>query len=214
MGLFDRLRRKAGEGGKPDVGARAADEPCRRRSERFATTVLTCLMGEVQDLSTTGMRVLARQVPPVPPGMLIEFELESPTDAVTVVGRLVRVERRKPSGYDIGIEFQKLTPDLVAALDSLARHGAIRNRKTRTDAVVTAKAEVPDLYAMLGVAANASEEELQRGFRERARQYHPDVNKSAEAQVRFVELLKAYEVLKDPEKRRAYDAAVEQRRAA
>jgi molecular chaperone DnaJ len=62
-----------------------------------------------------------------------------------------------------------------------------------------------DYYEVLGVARNASEDELKRAFRKLARQYHPDVNKSPDAEVRFKEIGEAYEVLSDPQKRRIYD---------
>jgi molecular chaperone DnaJ len=62
-----------------------------------------------------------------------------------------------------------------------------------------------DYYEVLGVARNASEDELKRAFRKLARQYHPDVNKSPDAEVRFKEIGEAYEVLSDPQKRRVYD---------
>src|SRR5918912_1695657 len=62
-----------------------------------------------------------------------------------------------------------------------------------------------DYYEVLGVARNASEDELKRAFRKLARQYHPDVNKAPDAEVRFKEIGKAYEVLSDPQKGRVYD---------
>ncbi len=62
-----------------------------------------------------------------------------------------------------------------------------------------------DYYEVLGVARGVSEEELKRAFRKLARQYHPDVNKSPEAESRFKEIGEAYDVLSDPEKRRIYD---------
>jgi molecular chaperone DnaJ len=62
-----------------------------------------------------------------------------------------------------------------------------------------------DYYEVLGVSRTASEDELKRAFRKLARQYHPDVNKSPEAEMRFKEIGEAYEVLSDPQKRRVYD---------
>ncbi|MBX3386793.1 MAG: DnaJ domain-containing protein [Phycisphaeraceae bacterium] len=66
-------------------------------------------------------------------------------------------------------------------------------------------AEFQDYYGTLGVARSASAEEIQRAFRKLAREYHPDVNKSPEAEKRFKALNEAYEVLKDPQKRKLYD---------
>ncbi len=62
-----------------------------------------------------------------------------------------------------------------------------------------------DYYEVLGVPRNASQEEIKRAFRRLARQYHPDVNKSPDAEERFKEINEAYAVLSDPEKRAAYD---------
>lgn len=62
-----------------------------------------------------------------------------------------------------------------------------------------------DYYAVLGVGREASTEEIQRAYRKLARQYHPDVSKEADAEVRFKEVQEANEVLKDPDKRRLYD---------
>lgn len=63
-----------------------------------------------------------------------------------------------------------------------------------------------DYYAALGVERNASQEEIQRAYRKLARKYHPDVNKTPEAEEKFRQISEAYEVLKDPEKRKRYDA--------
>src|SRR5438067_9195519 len=62
-----------------------------------------------------------------------------------------------------------------------------------------------DYYEVLGVSRDANEDELKRAFRKLARQYHPDVNKSPEAEMRFKEIDEAYEVLSDAQKRRIYD---------
>ena len=62
-----------------------------------------------------------------------------------------------------------------------------------------------DYYKILGVSRKASQEEIKRAYRKLARKYHPDVNKESDAEERFKEVGEAYEVLKDPEKKSAYD---------
>ena len=63
-----------------------------------------------------------------------------------------------------------------------------------------------DYYSTLGVAREASQDEIKRAYRKLARKHHPDLNKEPDAEARFKEIGEAYEVLKDPEKRAAYDA--------
>jgi DnaJ-class molecular chaperone len=66
--------------------------------------------------------------------------------------------------------------------------------------------EYRDYYGTLGVAREASPEDLKKAFRRQARKHHPDVNKGdAAAERRFKELNEAYDVLSDPEKRKLYD---------
>ena len=70
-----------------------------------------------------------------------------------------------------------------------------------------------DYYDTLGVTRDASQQEIQRAYRKLARKYHPDVNKTSEAEERFKQFGEAYEVLKDPAKRKKYDTLGENWRA-
>ncbi|GLP98493.1 curved DNA-binding protein [Methylophaga thalassica] len=65
--------------------------------------------------------------------------------------------------------------------------------------------EFKDYYEVLGVKRDASLDDIKRAYRKMARKYHPDVSKEPDAEERFKEINEAHEVLKDPEKRAAYD---------
>jgi len=62
-----------------------------------------------------------------------------------------------------------------------------------------------DYYAALGVARDADAEQIKKAYRKLARTHHPDMSKAPEAEARFKEVAEAYQTLKDPEKRAAYD---------
>src|ERR1700677_5315975 len=70
---------------------------------------------------------------------------------------------------------------------------------------MAARVEFKDYYKVMGVARDATETQIKQAYRKLARKYHPDVSKEKDAEARFKEVGEAYEVLKSPEKRAAYD---------
>lgn len=62
-----------------------------------------------------------------------------------------------------------------------------------------------DYYEILGILRNASQQEVKSAYRKLARKFHPDVNKSSDAQTKFKDINEAYEVLGDEAKRKRYD---------
>jgi molecular chaperone DnaJ len=62
-----------------------------------------------------------------------------------------------------------------------------------------------DYYEILGISRSASQDDIKRAYRRLAREYHPDVNKSPDAEARFKEINEAYQVLCDPQRRANYD---------
>lgn len=65
--------------------------------------------------------------------------------------------------------------------------------------------EFKDYYKILEVADSASPEDIKKSYKRLARKFHPDVSKEPNAEARFKEVVEAYEVLKDPAKRKEYD---------
>jgi curved DNA-binding protein CbpA len=70
---------------------------------------------------------------------------------------------------------------------------------------------VENLYTILGVAPNASIDEIKKIYRSLAMRYHPDRNDAPGAEVRFKSITKAYEILSDPVKRDEYNQSVNHR---
>ena len=66
-------------------------------------------------------------------------------------------------------------------------------------------ADKRDYYDVLGLSKGASEDEIKKAYRKLAKQYHPDINKSPDAEAKFKEINEAYEVLSDSQKRSNYD---------
>ena len=62
-----------------------------------------------------------------------------------------------------------------------------------------------DYYAILGVKRDAGADDIKKSYRKLAQKFHPDVSKDPKGEEKFKEIAEAYQTLKDPEKRKAYD---------
>lgn len=212
-----------------------------RAGERYAAVGLRCAIGDVVDLSTQGVRVRYAQAPSVRVGDVFDMVISSESQKVRVRARVAWMRRAGVRAGELGARFEQVRPGVAAALVQLARFGFITTdpgagggfeddaHATRpangTPHVenpaaahgappVRASIEVEDLYALLSVAATASEEEIKRAYHARALELHPDRNPTPEAARKFADLAKAYRVLRNAELRARYDALLVSAKAA
>ena len=201
----------------PKAPKSASSEQDRRRSPRIQTAILSCELGQVLDISRKGIRITATQSPPrFQIGTQIGLLLSSPTDALDLAARVVRI-RNVAGRYEIALDFAPMTDAQADAIDALARTGSTRSAlngdAARRERLIAAM-RVPDHYAVLGVSPSASAEDIQKAFRALARKFHPDINKDPAAQHRFVEINEAHTILGNTDQRAEYDRAYALRRAA
>ncbi|MBT8485665.1 MAG: DnaJ domain-containing protein [Phycisphaerales bacterium] len=191
-----------------------SDHP-RRRAKRHSVD-LTSDLGVVLDLSTVGMRIECEGKPSLKVGSVGEMKLRIPEGSLAVTGRVVWVDRKGLRTYQIGVEFVNVKRSVAAALDLLAQFGFIgepsaagqpaaasSRKKKRT---MRASMKIPNYYRILGVGVDATSEEIQSAFRALARKYHPDVTTDPHGPERFIKISEAYDVLRNEEQRKKYDA--------
>ena len=197
-----------------------------RRAKRHQTNMLSCELGDVMDISKTGMRVKCDGKPPVRVGQVLQMKLESSGQRLGVTTQVVWVKRKGLRTYQMGLQFAKVTRSLAAALESLALFGFIdfdaaasAKRRGSDDPdqqqhqappegeqkPVSAAVDLPDYYKVLNLSAECSADDIKQAYRLLALKYHPDVNDDVESAQRFIEISEAYEVLSDSRSRRSYD---------
>ena len=179
----------------------------RRRNPRMQSTVLSCHLGEVADVSSSGLRIVSAGPPPVKRGDAIRVSIASPYDSVDALGRVTRIGKcRYGSAFEIGVEFADLSPEVAKALLHMAEFGFSGEKKRAPAATVSL--HLPDFYGILGVRPQDGKEQIHQAYRRLARLYHPDVNKDPVAESRFKAIAEAYAMLRDDAKRRMYDDQV------
>ncbi|MEZ6193422.1 MAG: DnaJ domain-containing protein [Phycisphaerales bacterium] len=187
----------------------------RRSAPRHATETLSCHLGDVVDISSTGVRVRCKSKPPFREGSMttIKFTFNGGKLQVGVQERWrKRVGWR--GGYEIGLMYVNNSPNVIKAIESLVKFGFLcpdavageqPKAKPKTKPKLRVSIDLPDYYAVLNIAPDADGQKVHAAYRQLARKYHPDTNKAPDAQDHFIRVCEAYKVLSDPEQRKSYD---------
>lgn len=202
---------------QPDLSNVDEGHDPRRGAQRQSTDTLSCHLGDVVDISTTGVRVHCNTKPPFREGGLttIAFNYNGGKLQVAVQERW-RKRRGLRGAYDVGLMFVNNSPNVIKAIESLVKFGflcpdAVADEKPKPQSSDKPKPKMrvsinlPDYYAALSIARDADEQQIHTAYRMLARQYHPDANKQTGAQERFISICEAYKILSDPEQRKNYD---------
>jgi hypothetical protein len=177
----------------------------KRRYPRFTTDLIACPLGDVVDVSSGGIRLRGRGKAPVCRGQIIPLTLRARDSEVTIKARAVHIRRVGLRVWEAGFAFVDIRPTLMSDIDRLGRTGEIPHWTHVPPRMIRAEASLPDYYGVLGVRQNAKWEDIRKAFHTRAKKYHPDANPDPDAAGKFVRVIEAYKVLKDPDKRKKYD---------
>lgn len=204
---------------KPDVDLSQVghDQDPRRSAPRQSTDTLACQLGDVVDISTTGVRIACKSKPPFSEGAVstIKFAFKGGQLPVSIQERW-RKRKGFFGSYEIGLKFVNNSPNVIKAIESLVKFGflcpdAVAEEKPRTRKKSKPKpklrvsVDLPNYYTVLNIHRDADSDQIHTAYRKLARQYHPDTNKDPNAQQRFISICEAYKVLSDPDQRESYD---------
>ena len=176
-----------------------------RRNDRHDVETVRCELGELIDLSRSGMRLASTGPAPVTAGQVVTLHLDHHQGVIDVTA-VVRWSRRTGlKRHEVGLEFTSVSEEKQNKLEQLARFGFVvpdRHRKRQSETTVHASAQLPDYYAVLEVSPGASSAEIRQAFHALAKTQHPDAGGDVE---HFSELHRAWEVLKNQATRDSYD---------
>lgn len=226
------------------MGARAGKSGnTARRHERHLTEGLTCVSGEVLDLSSGGMRVKSAERPAAKAGGTTFFTLRVGVKTLSVQGRVAWIKRASLLGgpFEYGIQFVGVTAAVAKVIEQIAMYGFVHDGKDASSKAapgwkpekdtgaaahargpspggarpkVTVTTDLPCFYETLGIARDATQDQIRAAFRGLAKKLHPDVCKEPDAGERFAFITRVHVVLSDPELREKYDEAIAKRAAA
>lgn len=205
-----------------DVGlmpkpARSARPEMPRQSERFLTTALVCPLGDVLDVSREGLRLSSGKKFPFKQGEIHQLVLRADAQQVRVMARAQWVKRASllPPRFEAGFLIVDPRPGVGVAVLQMGQFGcaatesvdatSTEEARRQTMPKIRAAVELEDLYAVLGVEADADGSAIKRAYRKLAQTHHPDRSDAADAAEVFDRIAKAYSVLGDAQRRRWYD---------
>ncbi|HEB61413.1 MAG TPA: hypothetical protein ENJ06_06270 [Phycisphaeraceae bacterium] len=193
----------------------SAGRKSRRRHTRKTPQGVSCDLGELIDLSNSGIRLSSKHKPGLQIGELTTLNLSAPDGSLRLRAHLVWLKRISLRRFEMGFTFINVRADVAVQLDSLLNTGRLHaaeqssaggyGTNTRSWSRPDKIAEEPDYYAVLGVSRDASDEEIRLAFRTLARKYHPDAGGNEATSAEFARTTEAYRILRDPELRRQFD---------
>lgn len=178
----------------------------RRQTERYQPSDLRCDLGDVVDISRSGLRLRA-EGSLGETGRLLTMTLKpaDETGTLRLTGHIVWQKRTGLRCRLVGVAFVQLRPGIAQALDTLARTGSLAGAPKTDDASAWGEdwqayfsdsTPQADCRAVLQVSADASWQEIQASYRRLARQCHPDRTGDASTQAEFIRITRAYESLR------------------
>jgi DnaJ domain/PilZ domain len=175
-----------------------------RKNKRYSAELLQTPLGQVIDLSTSGLRVRGTGKPAIKAGEAIPVKLQTPQGELNFLGRVAWVRRLK-GGFEAGFELLDVKPHIASRLRQIAEFGFIPDAPPPVEPAsvetgfssgkLRKSATSTNPYEILEVEATATDEQIQKAYRKLARIYHPDVNKSPDAVAKFERIVAAYRSL-------------------
>lgn len=191
----------------------------KRKANRYGGETVQCALGEILDVSASGMRVMCNGKPPVMQGGVMPVKLCFSDGSLPVSVQVRWCKRRGLKRYEIGLQFIQLKPGVEKVLEAIARFGmaeaakhmeqsnkrhASNKQHKRKTTKPRAEVELPNYYKALELSPDATHAEIKSSYRRLATLFHPDRNTSPEAIKRFEKINEAYHVLRDAQRRDSY----------
>ena len=192
----------------------------RRCDERHENNALSCQIGSVVNISSSGMRLKCESKPPIKVGQIIDIKLDSGSQRVSVQASVIWIKRRGFRSFIVGMQFVNISDSLKERIDTLGKFGYIDLEaatpkkqsksddpgKRRSKPPIKATVKLPDYYAILGVGQDATASQIKKAYHKMLHKYHPDSVKSNSFTAELTKVNQAYSILRSNQSRRTYDS--------